>query len=57
MTRGKYTLLAGAFLVFYLGARVTDLDLGGFGIGLLIIAAVFGLMAVVNPNNKSSDNG
>ena len=45
MTRGKYTLLAGAFLVFYLGALVTDLDLGGFGVGLLIIAAVFGLMA------------
>jgi len=57
VTRGKYTLLAGAFLVFYLGALVTDLDLGGFGVGLLIIAAVFGLMAVVTPTEKGSDNG
>ncbi|WP_198507674.1 hypothetical protein [Qipengyuania seohaensis] len=57
MTRAKYTVLAGVFLVLYLGARVTDLDLGGFGLGLLFIAAVFGLMAVVNPNNKSSNNG
>ena len=57
MTRGKYALLAGAFFVFYLGALVTDLDLGGFGVGLLVIAAVFGLMAVVTPTEKGSDNG
>ena len=57
MTRGKYTLLAGAILVIYLGARRLDLELGSFGVGLLIVAAVFGLLAIVNSNNVSSDNG
>jgi hypothetical protein len=57
VTRGKYALLASAMLVLFLAAKVTDLDLGGFGIGLLILAAVFGLLAVVTPSQKGSVDG
>ena len=57
MTRQKYALLAGVLLVLYLAAKVTDLDLGAFGYALLIPAAVFGLLAVVTPREKGSENG
>ena len=57
MNRKTYAVSALAVLVIYLASRVTDLDLGGFGTGLLIMAAIFGLMAIVTPGPKGGDNG
>ena len=46
MTRKKYLMLSACLAVIYGVARLTDLDLGGFGTGLLMIAAVFGVVGI-----------
>lgn len=50
MTRSKYAILAGVVLCIYLGSRLTGLDLGGFGAGLMLVAIVFAFLAIVVPS-------
>lgn len=52
MTRRTYALVAGFALVLFLFSNAVDLELGYFGVGLLFIASVFGLLAVVTPPTK-----
>ena len=54
MTRSKYLMLSAVMVGMYAIAQLTDLDLGGFGIGLLIIAAGFGVAGLVGNNRESS---
>jgi hypothetical protein len=54
MTRSKYLMLSAVMVGIYAIAQLTDLDLGGFGIGLLIIAAGFGVAGLVSSNRESS---
>ena len=57
MSQTKYTVLAAVFMLCFLGARVVNLGLGGFSIGVLMIAAIFGLLAVVTPSQEGHADG
>lgn len=52
MTRSRYALLAAIVLSIYLGAHLTGLDLGGFGGGLLLLAIVFAVLAIVASSTR-----
>jgi hypothetical protein len=57
MSRTKYLPAAGALLLIYGLAKLTDLDLGGFGVGILLGAAVFAIMALATPSSKGPTDG
>ncbi|MBO6642792.1 MAG: hypothetical protein JJ947_11175 [Altererythrobacter sp.] len=54
MTRSNYLMLSAVMIGMYAIAQLTDLDLGGFGIGLLIIAAGFGVAGLVSNSRRGS---
>ena len=52
MTRSKYAFLAGVVLCMHFASRFTGLDLGYFGVGLMLVAIVFAFLAIVTPSTN-----
>ncbi|MEO1969555.1 MAG: hypothetical protein ABGW87_12690 [Sphingomonadaceae bacterium] len=46
--------LAGLMLTLFLGSKILDINFGYWGFGLLVIAAAFGLIALVTPETGAT---